>query len=515
MSSVNQGAFDKPAKSPLPPRPPDEAKDDTQGSSVPSFILSGSESSKNVPTTITTSSPPDMLQPPSSTPSRPSISSHTSVAPDHPPSTGQSPPSPTDFPASPSIMQRIQLLTQAHLGQHAPPPEGSFTQKAMGMANLAADKGSAWGAYARETKAELSRRFDAWKRSMDQPHPESTAPSHPASSSSSSSKRNPQLFGLPLDQLPTVDTPYGLIPRFLRRAISYLEEKGGIEEEGIYRISGRQSTIMSLRHRLDAGEDVDLTSISPHVVAALLKLFFRELPSSLFPTEFRASMTFAPTPHPTQGLGSEHPPETRPIEPSVEYLRESLNALPAMSRAILALLFIHLRCVSDLEQLNRMSVHNLAVIFCPTLGIQGPVFRALLAHATTLFPPSDSQEKPRGPISVGSNLTRSKTDGLLHRRRRPPLLPPRPAHLTSINSLNLEQSTDLTPTGKSSSSSTEAQGGLAAISTNRQALPLEGQDLGLLNLSPRSSRPLSKLPRRRTATLIAQFEHKSHSSSSS
>lgn len=60
----------------------------------------------------------------------------------------------------------------------------------------------------------------------------------------------------------------------------------GPKEEGIFRISGRNSHIARLKKEFDAGADIDMRQchpgdLDPHAVAGLFKQYLREMPTSV------------------------------------------------------------------------------------------------------------------------------------------------------------------------------------------------------------------------------------------
>ncbi len=75
------------------------------------------------------------------------------------------------------------------------------------------------------------------------------------------------------------------IPLVVEKCVKTLERRG-LEREGLYRVPALASAVTSLRTKHEADETVDFDVISEaedvNVVAALLKLYFRELPASLF-----------------------------------------------------------------------------------------------------------------------------------------------------------------------------------------------------------------------------------------
>jgi len=135
------------------------------------------------------------------------------------------------------------------------------------------------------------------------------------------------------------------VPRVVHSAIKHLEDKA-LDTEGLFRISGSAFNINSCRsgfscfvlhsfshneirlasnrEALDSGVPVDLNNVDNHVVAGLLKLFFRyelcrmaiaetvthycfmfdrELPESVVPTAlYKDFLAFAETPDPIARL---------------------------------------------------------------------------------------------------------------------------------------------------------------------------------------------------------------------
>lgn len=85
-----------------------------------------------------------------------------------------------------------------------------------------------------------------------------------------------------------------MIPRFVFDSIFYLKETGtqyicltldAFNYIGLFRVSGNGNMMASIQTELDSGMQVNFFEIdfsNPHVVAGLLKQYFRDLPTSLF-----------------------------------------------------------------------------------------------------------------------------------------------------------------------------------------------------------------------------------------
>ena len=73
------------------------------------------------------------------------------------------------------------------------------------------------------------------------------------------------------------------VPLLVTKCIQAVEIHGGLEKEGIYRISGRQSNIDQLKNEFERDEEVvELDSKDVFTIASVLKLYLRELKQPLF-----------------------------------------------------------------------------------------------------------------------------------------------------------------------------------------------------------------------------------------
>ncbi|XP_064612092.1 active breakpoint cluster region-related protein-like isoform X2 [Liolophura sinensis] len=133
-------------------------------------------------------------------------------------------------------------------------------------------------------------------------------------------------------------------------------EKRGMDETGIYRVSGVTSDVQRLKKAFDKnsrGAMHLLSEFDIHAVSGVLKLYFRELPEPLF-TEalycnFIDSLALADA------------------EAKEKCMLSLLHSLPDPSLRTVLYLIDHLIRVSHHQNENRMNLHNLATIFGPTL----------------------------------------------------------------------------------------------------------------------------------------------------
>ncbi|KAF9105457.1 hypothetical protein BGX27_009619 [Mortierella sp. AM989] len=179
-----------------------------------------------------------------------------------------------------------------------------------------------------------------------------------------------QIFGFPLEEavrLSKISASTG-VPAIVTRCIEYLDIMG-VEEVGLYRVSGSTTNVARLKAIFDNGNDYDFLQKgnepqNPHDVAALLKLYLRELPSPLIPTD--------------------HMPNFNAIDFSdsklqpIQKLKEALRHLPLENFILLGTLCQHLSNLADYESCTKMNISNLGLIFCPTLQIGSVLFKNLL-----------------------------------------------------------------------------------------------------------------------------------------
>ncbi|XP_042615621.1 active breakpoint cluster region-related protein-like isoform X2 [Cyprinus carpio] len=174
----------------------------------------------------------------------------------------------------------------------------------------------------------------------------------------------------PLVQEPVFCVPIGqvaiqesvLVPHIVRSCVEEVERRG-LNEEGIYRISGVSSEIQALKHAFNTNyrEAVSkLRTVDVNAVSGTLKLYFRELPLPLIPSEQFKELADA-------------------LDIADPYLRADsmltlLEALPDVNRNTLLFLLHHLKRVAERKEENKMSLSNLATVFGPSL-LRPPVAR--------------------------------------------------------------------------------------------------------------------------------------------
>nr|XP_015825750.2 rho GTPase-activating protein 11A isoform X1 [Nothobranchius furzeri] len=171
-----------------------------------------------------------------------------------------------------------------------------------------------------------------------------------ASSCKTTTSNSTKVFGVPLDSLPCCYMECGRVPRFLVDACGHLVAQ--VDTEGLFRKSGSVVRLKALRAKLDAGEEC-LSAAPPCDVAGLVKLFFRELPEPVIPTELQDAFFKA------QQLPTEE-----------ERTSATMLLTCVLSERNISLLrhfFDFLQCVSQRSAENKMNSSNLSVILAPNL----------------------------------------------------------------------------------------------------------------------------------------------------
>ncbi|XP_067250978.1 PH_BCR_vertebrate and RhoGAP_Bcr domain-containing protein isoform X1 [Chanodichthys erythropterus] len=167
------------------------------------------------------------------------------------------------------------------------------------------------------------------------------------------SRKQSGVFGVKIGAV--TKREHSKVPLIVRQCVEEIERRG-MEEVGIYRVSGVATDIQALKAAFDANNkdvSVMMSEMDVNAIAGTLKLYFRELPEPLFTDELYANFT--------EGIA---------LSDSVAKESCMLNLLLSLPEPnLLTFLFLldHLKRVAENESFNKMSFHNLATVFGPTL----------------------------------------------------------------------------------------------------------------------------------------------------
>uniref|UniRef100_A0A3P9L072 ArfGAP with RhoGAP domain, ankyrin repeat and PH domain 1 n=1 Tax=Oryzias latipes TaxID=8090 RepID=A0A3P9L072_ORYLA len=178
------------------------------------------------------------------------------------------------------------------------------------------------------------------------------------------------------------------VPVIVLSCISFITQYG-LKSEGIYRKSGVNSRVAALCERFHRDARSLCLKEGEHQVddvSNTLKRFFRELEDGLFTSEHARDWL-------TVAAGD--------LENSkISQYKDLLNRLPRVNKATLQALINHLYCVQCFSDLNQMNLHNLAIVFGPTLFqtdgkdyTAGRAIEDLIQHYILIFEVDEQQLK--------------------------------------------------------------------------------------------------------------------------
>jgi len=151
-----------------------------------------------------------------------------------------------------------------------------------------------------------------------------------------------------------------LVPLILFEITSYIRSKGGLKEEGLFRVSGSAQQVDDLRKLYDKKGSVDLNAQAPsiHSASSLLKQFFRELPEPLFPRRYYSTL-----------IKVAKNPNT---DSKINNLKLIVSKLPKINKHSLIYLLKFLKEVANHSDVNKMTPTNLGTVWGPNLIKEPP-----------------------------------------------------------------------------------------------------------------------------------------------
>jgi len=169
----------------------------------------------------------------------------------------------------------------------------------------------------------------------------------------------PQLFGVSLSAIVHKQTEQMLgVPEFLRHCFLFLT-RYALGEKGLFRIAPDFVQLKNAKIAWDQGKPVKFTRDSnPHIVACLLKTWFREMPEPVL--LFKHYPTW---------MGIMDLP-AGPMR--IKAITHLANALPLINRFVLYELLLLCRMVVDNAAHNMMNASNVSKVIAPNLLWQDP-----------------------------------------------------------------------------------------------------------------------------------------------
>ncbi|KAJ3175675.1 hypothetical protein HDU87_005816 [Geranomyces variabilis] len=298
------------------------------------------------------------------------------------------------------------------------PSLSAFKQKFKSKASEAAKVTAEWRARAAEKGTELSAKAKGavadWESKAKERGSNAGRNGSPNGSGSVGADASSAIFGCSLAEAverskvgrfnATCGYPEHVVralPAVFFRSIEALNVNG-LEEVGIYRISGSTSEVTNIRSMFNSGQDVELVGqqIDCNAIASMFKAWLRELPESILTESVASQLSRL---YQTSANDSVDPTTDTKLLAETHAIFAAAS-LPFITRCILYVLFGHLSLVASKESVNKMSVGNLQVIFCPTLGIGSQLFKVLVAEYEPLFG-GVRTENPPPPVRAASRYS--------------------------------------------------------------------------------------------------------------
>ncbi|KAL8999269.1 MAG: hypothetical protein Q9169_001814 [Polycauliona sp. 2 TL-2023] len=315
--------------------------------------------------------------------------SYDSVAPAQPPiMSGMSQRTDADTPSPPSDAASFGRVSQASKPISGP-SNGAKIEDAGAWGNKAPQakdtkepkKRGIWGF--RDRNPDLTAHAEESRMSMVE------APAMEAHSSARPT------FGVPLAEAVEFCPPKNTdvcLPAVVYRCLEYLEAQDAASEEGIFRLSGSSVVIKALRDRFNNQGDFDFLAdgqyYDVHAVASLLKLYLRELPSTVLTRELHLDFLAV------LELDSK--------AKKIAAYNMLVHRLPKANWTLIRSLSAFLIGIVNNSDVNKMGVRNVGIVFSPTLNIPAPVFAMFLTEFDAIFGEGHGQV-PAASIEVSIN----------------------------------------------------------------------------------------------------------------
>ncbi|KAF0029271.1 hypothetical protein F2P81_018376 [Scophthalmus maximus] len=242
---------------------------------------------------------------------------------------------------------------------------------------------------------------------------------HPLEAPGSTAPRQP-VFCVPIEAV--AQTEGVLVPHVVRCCVEEVERRG-LDEVGIYRISGNATEIAMLKAAFNSNLREAVTRLrcaEVNAVSCVLKLYFRELPEPLVPTELFLSLA--------------RTLDIQDVNSRLVSMLSLLHSYPDTNRHTFLFVMHHLqrsesdgttfkrsRRVAERQDVNKMSLLNLATVFGPSLvrppvagqGHDGPAVtmsREVVVQVQVVYRYLQCNNLPEAQISASRDTDAEEND---------------------------------------------------------------------------------------------------------
>ena len=216
------------------------------------------------------------------------------------------------------------------------------------------------------------------------------------------------VFGSPIDSCLKLSSHvyHGVyeIPSVVYRCLEYLYKNRGIQEEGIFRLSGSSTLIKTLQDEFEKNYDVDLCNykvaddnsnnpLGVNTISGLLKLYLRKLPHSIIGDEQFSTFKSVTDSH-----------YDKPAVIAKEFRRLIKDGtVPHSNVSLMFALFELLTRINDNCKNNKMNLRNLCIVFSPTLNIPITMLQPFIVDFNCIFKgeePIDDERRERLDVHI-------------------------------------------------------------------------------------------------------------------
>jgi hypothetical protein len=135
-------------------------------------------------------------------------------------------------------------------------------------------------------------------------------------------------------------------PRIYKQLIQYVKEHG-LSVPGVFRISGDADAILTIRGKMDRGEEIDWSAMDIFIATSLLKLYLKKMPTPMLTYKFYDSFM--------ETLGCED-------DEKIAKYRVIIEELDHVNQTMLNLLMDLMISITENSKINLMTETNLAVV---------------------------------------------------------------------------------------------------------------------------------------------------------